>query len=94
MIESLAISLPILISIIGIVITYQNYKINKHKFDKSNSKEDINNVKNDAAEREDIHLRLLSIEKDVQYIRLTVDKVDKHIDNHEVRIQKLESKIK
>ena len=45
---------------------------------------------NKKKENKDDEARLVSMEKDIQYIRVTVDKIDKKYDDHEGRIRKLE----
>lgn len=46
---------------------------------------------NKKKENKDDEARLVSMEKDIQYIRVTVDKIDKKYDDHEGRIRKLET---
>ena len=85
--DSLAISLPVLISIGMFIIAWQNYKLNKKKSEKSDAKE----IEADDARQKEIEVRLVSIEKDVQYIRIMVDKYDNKIEEHDKRLTKLES---
>ena len=84
MMDSLAISVPTLIAIFGLVIAYQNYKLNKKKSDKKDVQED------EERQKENV-IRLVSIEKDVQYIRIKVDKFDDKIEEHDKRLTQLES---
>lgn len=46
---------------------------------------------NKKKENKDDEARLVSMEKDIQYIRVTVDKIDKKYDDHENRIRTLEN---
>ena len=89
-IDSLAISVPVLISIFGLVIAWQNYKLNKKKSYKADTKLDVDKAKEDEERQKQNEIRLVAIEKDVQYIRLIVDKVDSKIDEHDKRITNLE----
>lgn len=95
--DSLAISLPILISIFGVVVAWQNYKLKKKDSDKHETQEDVEKAKKEAEREKENDLRLLAIEKDVQYIRLSIEKFDARIskneqkqEEHEGRINKLE----
>lgn len=45
------------------------------------------NTKSDEA-------RLVSMEKDIQYIRMSVDNINGKLDKHEERISKLEKKVR
>jgi len=89
-IDSLAISVPVLISIFCLVIAWQNYKLNKKKSDKADAKLDADKAKEEEERQKQNEIRLVAIEKDVQYIRLIVDKVDSKIDEHDKRITNLE----
>jgi len=86
MIDSLAITIPTLLAIIGTIISVQNYKMNKRKNDKKDIQEEEERQKQNE-------IRLVSIEKDVQYIRIKVDKFDDKIEEHDKRLTKLESKV-
>lgn len=92
MVDSLAISIPLLLSIIGAIIAYENYKLNKRKAEKADSADAANKIKADEEREKANELKLIAIEKDVQYIRMMVDKFDSKIDDHERRITMLESK--
>lgn len=87
---TLAISLPLILTIFGTIISILTYRLKKKEHDEGHSKEDEAKLKEEAEREKQNDLRLLSIEKDVQYIRLTVDKVDKRLEEHETRISKLE----
>lgn len=82
-ISSLSISLPVVVSIVGCFIGVMTYLGNKKKQAKNETKEEVE-------ENKELEARLVAIEKDIQYIRIMVDKIDKKYDNHEVRIQALE----
>ena len=86
MIDSLAITIPTLLAIIGTIISVQNYKMNKKKNDKKDIQEEEERQKQNE-------IRLVSIEKDVQYIRIKVDKFDDKIEEHDKRLTKLESQV-
>ena len=92
MIDSLAISIPTLLTIFGIVIAWQNYKLNKKKADKQETNENVDKVKEEEEREKSNEVRLIAIEKDVQYIRMSIDKFDGKIEDHEKRIIKLETK--
>ena len=91
MVDSLAISIPLLLSVIGTIIAIQNYRLNKKKADKQETATDINKAKEEEEHRKEVELKLVAIEKDVQYIRLAVDKFEEKHDDHEKRISKLEA---
>lgn len=86
MVDSLAITIPTLLAIIGTIISVQNYKMNKKKNDKKDIQEEEERQKQNE-------IRLVSIEKDVQYIRIKVDKFDDKIEEHDKRLTKLESQV-
>ena len=83
-ISSLSISLPTILAVVGCFIGVMTYMGNKKKANKQETKEEVKEHEQDEA-------RMVSMEKDIQYIRIMVDKIDKRYDNHETRIQKLES---
>lgn len=84
-VSSLTISLPVAITLVGCFIGVMTYLGNK----KRNQKKDTDDEVEKAQEQES---RMVAMEKDIQYIRVMVDKIDKRYDNHETRIQKLERK--
>ena len=94
MLDSLAISIPTLLAIIGAIIAWQNYKLNKKKADKQETTEEVNKKQEEETHRKEVELKLIAIEKDVQYIRIAVDKFEERSDDHERRIIKLESACK
>lgn len=79
-ISSLSISLPVVVSLVGCFIGVMTYLGNRKKATKENTKEEA-----------DKEARLVGMEKDIQYIRAMVDKIDKRYEKHEERIAKLES---
>ena len=94
MLDSLAISIPVLISIFGLIISIENYKLKKKDSDKGDTKEEVEKRKEEDDHRKEVELKLVGIEKDVQYIRLSIDKFEQRTDDHEKRITKLESACK
>lgn len=82
-ISSLSISLPVALTVIGTFIGIMTYLGNKKRAEKKDSKEEVK-------EHADLEARLVAMEKDIQYIRITVDKIDKKYDSHETRIYALE----
>lgn len=82
-ISSLSITLPVAVSLVGCFIGVMTFLGNKKKDNKKD-------VETEATKRSELEARLTSMEKDIQYIRLMVDKIDKSYDNHETRIQVLE----
>lgn len=87
---TLAITLPTLITIFGAILAWQNYKLKKRSLDKSETAEEVERKREEEEHRKEVESRLVAIEKDVQYIRLSIDKFDKHIEDHEKRITKIE----
>lgn len=92
MLDSLAISIPTVLTIVGLLIAYGNFKLNKKKSESSEKKEDVEKVKEEAQKEKEQEARLIAIEKDVQYIRLSIDNFGGRLDDHERRIDKLEKK--
>lgn len=70
------------ITIMGIIISVLNYNLNKKK----TTDEDEERAKENEA-------RLVAIEKDIQYIRMSVDGINTKLDAHEQRLINLEKKI-
>lgn len=70
------------ITIIGIVVSVLNYNLNKKK----TTDEDEQRAKGNEA-------RLVAIEKDIQYIRMSVDGINTKLDAHEQRLINLEKKV-
>ena len=91
MVDSLAISLPSLLAIFGAIIAWQNYKLNRRKANRAETKESEDKLKKEEEREKNNEIKLISIEKDVQYIRMMVEKFDNKIEDHEKRITKLES---
>lgn len=94
MIDSLAISIPTLLAVFGFIISLQNYQLSKKKDSKANTQEEIEKTKADEQRQKENELRLVVIEKDVQYIRLAIDSIVDNQKNHEQRISKLEADCK
>ena len=90
MIDSLAISVPTILSIFGIVISILTYRLKKKDSSKKDTAEETQKIKEEEEHRKEVELKLLAIEKDVQYIRLAVDKFEKRGEDHEKRLQTLE----
>lgn len=78
----ISISIPLLISIFGAVISWQNYKINKKK-----------DVGSDIEKERESEARLVNIEADVRYIRLAVDRTEKRLGRTEERLDKVEQDV-
>lgn len=70
------------ITIMGIIISVLNYNLNKKK----TTDEDEQRAKENEA-------RLVAIEKDIQYIRMSVDGINTKLDAHEQRLINLEKKV-
>lgn len=70
------------ITIMGIIISVLNYNLNKKK----TTDEDEERAKENEA-------RLVAIEKDIQYIRMSVDGINAKLDAHEQRLINLEKKV-
>lgn len=70
------------ITIMGIIISVLNYNLNKKK----TTDEDEQRAKENEA-------RLVTIEKDIQYIRMSVDGINTKLDAHEQRLINLEKKV-
>lgn len=87
----LSISLGSLCTITSTVIAILGYKLNVKKKQEADLQQKLKLAREDQASDDGIKMQLLSIEKDVQYIRMSVDKVDKRLDDHDKRIRKLES---
>ena len=83
-ISSLSISLPVAVSLVGCFIGIMTYLGNKKKTSKQETEKEVKS-------HEELEARLTGMEKDIQYIRVMVDKIDKKYDNHETRILKLEN---
>ena len=94
MIDSLAISIPTLLAVFGFIISLQNYNLSKKKDSKSDTQEEIEKAKAEEQRQKENELRLVVIEKDVQYIRLAIDSIVDNQKNHEQRISKLEADCK
>lgn len=78
----ISVSIPLLLSIFGAVMTWQNYKINKKK----DMGADIEKEKENEA-------RMVRIEADVSYIRLAVDRTEARLTKTEERLDKVEQDV-
>ena len=83
-ISSLSISIPVVIALAGLAISLATYFGNKKRQSKSETEAEVK-------KHEDLEARLTGMEKDIQYIRIMVDKIDKKYDNHETRLRTLEA---
>lgn len=81
-ITAIVISIPFLITLLGFLLSVQNYKLNKKKAEDGNIDKET--------EKE---ARMVRIETDVQYIRLAVDRTEGRIENLERRIDKVEQDV-
>ena len=77
----LSVSIPLLISIFGIVISYQNYKLNKKK----DSGADVEQEREKEA-------RLVRMEADVAYIRQVVDGTQTKLDTMHDKMNEVENR--
>lgn len=78
----ISISVPLLLSIFGTIISFQNYKLNKKKSDNADTEK--------AKENE---ARMVRIETDVSYIRQSVDRTENRIGKLEERLDKVEQDV-
>lgn len=78
----ISISVPLLLSIFGSIISFQNYKLNKKKSDNADTEK--------AKENE---ARMVRIETDVSYIRQSVDRTENRIGKLEERLDKVEQDV-
>lgn len=76
------------------IIAFLNYRLAKNNNEKSEKKETAEEIKAKADKEKEEAERLISIEKDVQYIRLQIDNYEKKMEDHEHRIAKLERRPK
>ena len=78
----ISISIPLLISIFGAVISWQNYKINKKK-----------DVGADIEKEKENEARMVRIEADVSYIRLAVDRTEVRLGQTEKDVETLKQDV-
>jgi len=78
----ISISIPLLISIFGAVISWQNYKINKKK-----------DVGADIEKEKENEARMVRIEADVSYIRLAVDRTETRLGQTEKDVEVLKQDV-
>ena len=78
----ITISIPLLLSIFGAIMTWQNYKINKKK----DAGADLEKEKENEA-------RMVRIEADVSYIRLAVDKTEERLNKNKEDIEMLKQEV-
>lgn len=81
-ITAIVISIPFLITLLGFLISVQNYKLNKKKAEQG----DVNKETEKEA-------RMVNIEADVRYIRLAVDRTEGRIEKLENRMEKVEQDV-
>lgn len=81
-ITAIVISIPFLITLLGFLLSVQNYKLNKKKAEDGNV--------NKENEKE---ARMVNIEADVKYIRMAVDRTEGRIEKLEERIDKVEKDV-
>ena len=93
-VSSLTISIPLVLTFGSFFIGLMTYLGNKKRNAKKDTKEAVKEAKVETKEHEQEiaknEARLVAMEKDISYIRLMVDKIDKRYDNHETRLQALE----
>lgn len=78
----ISVSIPLLLSIFGAIISWQNYKINKKK----DASADIEKEKENEA-------RMVRIEADVSYIRLAVDRTEARLSKTEDDVEVLKQDV-
>lgn len=81
-ITAIVISIPFLVTLVGLVLSFQNYKLNKKKSD---------NV--DVEKETEKEARMVRIEADVSYIRLAVDRTESRLEKLEERMDHNEQDI-
>ena len=77
----LSISIPVLISIFGAVLSYQNYKLNKKK-----------DAGADLEQEREKEARLVRMEADVAYIRQVVDGTQTKLDTMHEKMNEVENR--
>ena len=77
-----SVSIPLLISIFGAVISWQNYKINKKK-----------DVGADIEKEKENEARMVRIEADVSYIRLAIDRTEVRLSQTEKDVEVLKQDV-
>lgn len=82
-ITAIVISIPFLITLLGLVLSFQNYKLNKKKSEDS-----------DVTKETEKEARMVNIEADVKYIRLAVDRTEGRIEKLENRMDQVEQDVK
>ena len=93
-IDTLAITIPTLLAIFGAIIAWENFKLKKKESTQKDEQHNVEKIKEEDNHRREVELKLVAIEKDVQYIRLAVDKFEARGEDHEKRIQTLEKTCK
>lgn len=78
----ISVSIPLLLSIFGAIMTWQNYKINKKK-----------DMGTDIEKEKENEARMVRIEADVSYIRLAVDKTEARLSKNEKDIEVLKQDV-
>lgn len=82
-ITAIVISIPFLITLLGLALSFQNYKLNKKKSEDS-----------DVSKETEKEARMVNIEADVKYIRLAVDRTEGRIEKLENRMDQVEQDVK
>lgn len=77
-----SVSIPLLLSIFGAIMTWQNYKINKKK-----------DVGADVEKERESEARMVRIEADVSYIRLAVDRTEVRLNKTEEDVELLKQDV-
>lgn len=77
----LSVSIPLLISIFGAIIAYQNYKLNKKK-----------DAGADAEQEREKEARLVRMEADVAYIRQVVDGTKQKLEHITDKVNEVENR--
>lgn len=86
-ISTLSISLPVAVSVVGCFIGIMTYLGNKKRQNKQDTAEEVK-------AHEEREARLVSMEKDIQYIRIAVDGITEKLDKHDKEIVYLKEQCK
>lgn len=81
-VSSLVITIPFLITVFGLILSIQNYKLNKKKNDSG-----------DVDKEREKEARMVRIEADVSYIRQSVDRTEERLSKVEDRVDKLDVEV-
>lgn len=86
----MTIELGVLISVLGLIIAYQGFQLNKQRQQADKSKEEKNDVKADAKESAEIKAQLGYISKGVDDIRIDLKANEKQMKQLDQRVTRVE----